>query len=122
MDRQRLVFGEGLRDRFGIARFQLLKPQFELLNLPDQPLLGVAKLRPAQPGDLEFEFFDFQGAQLNGGLCRLRRRGRCCRPPPIRRLDQQGPLRRRQCHRALEKRWGDEFAAFKPFREKALTS
>lgn len=75
-DRQRPVFGDRLGDLFGFARFQLLKPQFELLNLLGQPLRGAAKLHPPQFGDLEFELFDFQGAQLDGQLCCLQLRGR----------------------------------------------
>jgi hypothetical protein len=33
-DRKRLVFGRGLADLFGFAGFQLLEPQFELLDVP----------------------------------------------------------------------------------------
>ena len=37
-DRQRPVFGGSLTDLFGFAGFQLFEPQFELLDLSDQPL------------------------------------------------------------------------------------
>jgi hypothetical protein len=70
-DRQRPVFGDSLADVFGFAGFQLLEPQFELLDLPAEPLRGAAELHPPQLGDLEFELLDFQGAQLDGKLCRL---------------------------------------------------
>jgi hypothetical protein len=70
-DRQRSVFGGSLGDLFGFTGFQLLEPQFELLNLPGQPLRGAAELHPPQLGDLKFELLDFQSAQLNGELCRL---------------------------------------------------
>src|SRR5213082_3248247 len=39
-DRQRPVFGGSLGDLFGFTGFQLLEPQFELLDVPGQPLRG----------------------------------------------------------------------------------
>ena len=75
-DRQRPIFGGSLADLFGFAGFQLLEPQFELLDLPGQPLRGATKLHPPQLGDLEFQLLDFQGAQLDGELCRLQLGGR----------------------------------------------
>jgi hypothetical protein len=69
--RQRSVFGGSLADLFGLAGFQLLEPQLELLNLPGQPLRGAAELHPPQLGDLELQLLDFEGPQLNGELCRL---------------------------------------------------
>jgi len=46
--------------------------------LPGQPLRGAAELHPPQLGDLELQLLDFEGAQLDGELCRLQFRGRCC--------------------------------------------
>jgi hypothetical protein len=77
-DRQRPVFGGSLGDLFGFTGFQLLEPQFELLDLPGQPLRGAAELHPPQLGDLEFELLDFQSTQLYGELCRLQLGGRRC--------------------------------------------
>src|SRR5580693_9043960 len=74
-DRQRLVFAGGLADRLGLAGFQLLEPQFELLDLPGHALRGAAKLHPPQLGDLELQLLDLQGAQLDGEPCRLQFRG-----------------------------------------------
>ena len=74
--RRRSVFGGSLADLFGLAGFQLLEPQLELLNLPGQPLRGAAELHPPQLGDLELQLLDFEGAQLDGELCRLQFRGR----------------------------------------------
>ena len=71
-----LRFGRDGDDLFGFAGFQLLEPQFELLDLPGQPLRGAAELHPPQLGDLEFELLDFQGAQLDGELGRLQLRRR----------------------------------------------
>src|SRR6201990_78480 len=76
MERQWPVFGGSLGDLFGFTGFQLLEPQFELLDVPGQPLRGAAKLHPPQLGDLEFELLDFQSTQLNGELCRLQLGGR----------------------------------------------
>ena len=70
-DRQRPVFGGSLADFFGFAGFQLLEPQFELLDLPGHPLRRAAELHPPQLGDLELQLLDLQGAQLDGELCRL---------------------------------------------------
>jgi hypothetical protein len=75
-DRQRPVFGGGLADRFGLAGFQLLEPQFELFDLPGHALRGATKLHPPQLGDLELQLLDLQGAQLDGEPCRLQLRGR----------------------------------------------
>ena len=75
-DRQRLVLGDSLADLFRFAGFELLEPQFELLDLPAEPLRGATKLHPPQLGDLEFELLDFQRAQLDGKLCRLQLGGR----------------------------------------------
>jgi hypothetical protein len=75
-DRQRPVFGGSLGDLFGFAGFQLLEPQFELLDVPGQSLRRAAELHPPQLGDLEFELLDFQSTQLNGELCRLQLGGR----------------------------------------------
>ena len=77
-DRKRLVFGRGLADLFGFAGFQLLEPQFELLDVPGQSLRRAAELHPPQLGDLEFELLDFQGTQLDGELCCLQLGGRRC--------------------------------------------
>jgi hypothetical protein len=41
-----------LADLFGYAGFQLLEPQFELLDLPGQSLRRAAELHPPQLGDL----------------------------------------------------------------------
>jgi hypothetical protein len=43
-DRQWPVFGGSLTELFGFAGFQLLEPQFQLLDLPGQPLRGAAEL------------------------------------------------------------------------------
>ena len=75
-DRQRPVFGGSLADLFGFAGFQLLEPQFELLDVPGQSLRRAAELHPPQLGDLEFELLDFQSTQLNSELCRLQLGGR----------------------------------------------
>jgi hypothetical protein len=77
-DRKRPVFGRGLADLFGFAGFQLLEPQFELLDVPGQSLRRAAELHPPQLGDLEFELLDFQGTQLDGELCCLQLGGRRC--------------------------------------------
>ena len=74
--RKRPAFGGSLGDLFGLAGFQFLEPQFELFDLPGQPLRGAAKLHPPQLGDLKLELLDFEGAQLDSELCRLQFRGR----------------------------------------------
>ena len=51
-DRKRPVFCCSLADLFGYAGFQLLEPQFELLDLPGQSLRRAAELHPPQLGDL----------------------------------------------------------------------
>lgn len=61
-DRQRPVFGGRPGDLLGFAGFQLLEPQFELFDLPGQPLRGASELHPPQLGDLELELLDLQGA------------------------------------------------------------
>ena len=63
---------------FGFVGFQLLEPQFELLDVPGQSLRRAAELHPPQLGDLEFELLDFQGTQLDGELCCLQLGGRRC--------------------------------------------
>ncbi len=48
----------GFRGGFGLAGFQFLKTQFELLDLPGDPLRRAAKLHAAQLGDLQLELLD----------------------------------------------------------------
>ncbi|MEA2767301.1 MAG: hypothetical protein QOD93_263 [Acetobacteraceae bacterium] len=50
----------GFRNGLGLAGFQFLEPQFELLDLPRDPLRRAAKLHAAQLGDLQLELFDLQ--------------------------------------------------------------
>jgi hypothetical protein len=73
---KRPAFGGSLCNLFGLAGFQFLEPQFELFDLPGQPLRGAAELHPPQLGDLELQLLDFEGTQLDGKLCRLQFRGR----------------------------------------------
>jgi len=73
---QRPTLGDGLADRLGLTGLQLLQPQLELFDTSAEALRRAAELHPPQLGDLELEFFDLQGAQLDGELCRLKLGGR----------------------------------------------
>jgi hypothetical protein len=60
--------GFGFRGGFGLAGFQFLKAQLELLDLPRDPLGRAAKLHAAQLGDLQLELFDLQRLVLHREL------------------------------------------------------
>jgi hypothetical protein len=77
--RQRLVFGCSLADLFGLAGFQLLEPQLELLDLPGQPLRGAAELHPPQPGDLKLQLLDYRDEVVLRGCAA----GRRALPPAV---------------------------------------
>src|SRR5208337_1915232 len=58
----------GFRGGFGLAGFQFLKPQFELLDLAGDALRRAAKLHAAQLGDLQLELLDLQRLVLHREL------------------------------------------------------
>jgi hypothetical protein len=61
----------GFRASFGLAGFEFLKPQFELLDLTADAFRRAAKLHAAQLGDLQFEFLDLQRLVLHRELRHL---------------------------------------------------
>ena len=61
----------GFRGGFGLAGFQFLKPQFELLDLAGDAFRRAAKLHAAQLGDLQLELLDLQRLVLHRELRHL---------------------------------------------------
>ena len=55
----------GFRGPFGLTGFQLLEPQFQLLDLARDPLRRTAKLHAAQLGDLKLQLLDLQRLVLH---------------------------------------------------------